>query len=125
MCVPKILRQVQPNTECLFHNVSHMFWFYSISPVFQHPCTHTRVALRIERRAETINRFRSGREGLKAREILERYPQEKAEKLMKTLRSKNLFYYDEDFPNDEEDRGSESTTATHEHCVGYHLKHWL
>jgi hypothetical protein len=61
------------------------------------------VVVRFDRRIEQINRFKIGREGLKAREIEKRYPPEKAKKLMSLLRAKNLFYWDEDFPGDEED----------------------
>lgn len=62
-----------------------------------------RVQVRIARRVESINRFRSGREGVKGRDLEKRYPAEKAKKLMDLLRSKGLWYWDEDFPQDEED----------------------
>lgn len=42
---------------------------------------------------------------MKARDIEKKYPPEKAKKLISLLRQKNLFYWDEDFPGDEEDRG--------------------
>lgn len=57
----------------------------------------------MDRRIEQINRFKTGREGMKAREIEKRYTPEKAKKLMSLLRQKGLFYWDEDFPDDEED----------------------
>jgi len=41
---------------------------------------------------------------MKARDIEKKYPPEKAKKLISLLRQKNLFYWDEDFPGDEEDR---------------------
>ena len=66
---------------------------------------HPRVLVRMERRVEQINRFKTGREGMKAREIEKRYPLEKAKKLMQLLRAKNLYYWDDDFPGDEEDWG--------------------
>lgn len=61
-----------------------------------------RLCLRIERKVESVNRFRTGREGMKARDIEQKYPPEKAKKLMAALRARNLFYWDEDFPGDEE-----------------------
>lgn len=48
----------------------------------------------------------SGREGVKARDIEARYPKEKADKLMKTLRSRQMWYWDSDFPGDEEELGN-------------------
>lgn len=61
------------------------------------------MALRIERSIENVNNFKSGRQGLKAREIEAKYPLEKAKRLMQLLRQKGLFYYDEDFPEDDEE----------------------
>lgn len=57
----------------------------------------------MERRIEQINKFKSGREGLKARDIEKKYPPHKAKKLISLLREKQLFYWDEDFPGDEEE----------------------
>ena len=39
---------------------------------------------------------------MKARDIEQKYPPEKAKQLMAALRARNLFYWDEDFPGDEE-----------------------
>lgn len=57
----------------------------------------------MQRRTETINRVRSGRKGMKQREIEAKYPKEKANKLVEVLKAKNLFYFDPDFPDDPED----------------------
>ena len=45
----------------------------------------------MERRVESIDKFRTGREGMKARDIEKKYPPEEAKKLMELLRSKGLF----------------------------------
>ena len=68
-------------------------------------CLPPRVALHVERTAETVNRTASGREGMKLRDMESKYPPEKAKKLAGLLRSKGMWYWDPDFPNDEEDRG--------------------
>ena len=46
---------------------------------------------------------KKSRAGIKARDILKIYPKEQAEDLMKRLKSKGLFHFDDDFPNDEEE----------------------
>ena len=56
---------------------------------------------------EAENSFHSGREGLKAREIEKRYPAEKAKKLMALLRARKLYYFDDDFPDDEDESFSQ------------------
>lgn len=71
-----------------------------------------RLSLRLERTVENTNNFKSGRQGLKAREIEAKYPLEKAKRLMQLLRQKNLFYYDEDFPDDEEELFSQKWLST-------------
>ncbi|CAL1156194.1 unnamed protein product [Cladocopium goreaui] len=43
---------------------------------------------------------RREREGMKPREILQRYPKEKAESLMKNLLDRGLWYWDDDFPRE-------------------------
>ena len=43
------------------------------------------------------------RNGMKAREVYLRYPKDKADSLMKKLREKGMFHWDEDFPRDEEE----------------------
>ena len=40
---------------------------------------------------------------MKAREIMEKYPEEKAKKLVASLKAKKLYYADPEFPDDEED----------------------
>ena len=57
----------------------------------------------IERKAEKVTLNRKQREGMKAREILVKYPEPKAKKLMASLKERNLYYADPDFPSDEED----------------------
>ena len=67
------------------------------------PSHQPRVAVEVERRVENVNRFRSGREGMKARDIRSKYPEPKATQLIEMLRKKNMWYWDEDFPEDEEE----------------------
>jgi len=74
-------------------------------PTQSHTCQSPRLELHMERRVESVNKFRTGREGMKARDIEKKYPPEKAKKLMDLLRARGLFYWDEDFPKDEEDTG--------------------
>lgn len=62
-----------------------------------------RLELKIERSVETSKSFHAGREGMKAREINQKYPAEKAKRLIELLRKKQLWYWDDDFPEDEED----------------------
>lgn len=62
-----------------------------------------RVEVEIKRRADKSVLHRAEREGMKARQITEKYPAHKAKQLMENLRSKGLWYWDKDFPNDEED----------------------
>lgn len=60
--------------------------------------------MNIERKVESSNRFRTGREGIKRRDLEKKYPLEKAQRLIEMLRKKNLWYWDDDFPGDEEER---------------------
>lgn len=62
-----------------------------------------RVEVSFKRRAEHVTTHRRQREGVKARDLLTKYPKEKAESLLKSLRSRGLWAYDTDFPKDEED----------------------
>lgn len=62
-----------------------------------------RVTVVINRKASKKTLNRSQREGMKKRDILKRYPTEKATQLMKALKNKGLYYDDPDFPGDEED----------------------
>eukprot|EP00435_Cladocopium_sp_Y103_P068002 s1968_g30.t2 len=57
----------------------------------------------MQRKAEKVTTNRKEREGTKARDILKKYPKEKAESLMANLKKKGLWYYDPDFEGDEED----------------------
>jgi hypothetical protein len=59
-----------------------------------------------ERRAECKNTNTRKREGTKAREILKKYPEDKAKALMKRLYDRGLWYFDPDFEGDTEDHGS-------------------
>ena len=59
-----------------------------------------------ERRNEMKTKSRTGREGMKERQLLERYgSQEKVNKLKDILKKKQMFEWDPDFPDDEEDWG--------------------
>lgn len=67
------------------------------------PC---RVAVIAERRNEMKTKSRTGREGMKERQLLERYgSQEKVNKLKDILKKKQMFEWDPDFPDDEENWG--------------------
>ena len=57
----------------------------------------------MNRRAEKVSLNRKERAGMKARDIYQKYPKAKAEKLIATLKSKGLWYFDPDFDKDEED----------------------
>ncbi len=60
----------------------------------------------MERRSEKVNKTRCGREGMKERELLQKYgSQAKVDKLKGILRSKGLYEEDPDFPGDEEEWG--------------------
>ena len=50
-----------------------------------------RLELKIERSVETSKSFHAGREGMKAREIHQKYPAEKAKRLIELLRKKQLW----------------------------------
>lgn len=62
-----------------------------------------RVTVIIDRKASKSTLNRCQREGMKKRDILKKYPTEKANQLMKALKGKGLYYDDPDFPGDEED----------------------
>jgi len=70
------------------------------SPLF---LCYLRLELRIQRQVEAKTTFHSGREGMKSRDIHSKYPAEKAQRLIQLLYNKGLWYWDEDFPQDEED----------------------
>lgn len=55
------------------------------------------------RKAEKITTNTKEREALKARDLLKRYAKPKADKLMKSLRERGLWYWDPEFPQDEEE----------------------
>lgn len=61
------------------------------------------VVVEFERRAERRSTSCKQRSGMKARDIYKKYPKEKAEALIKRLRDKGMWYYDEDFEGDEEE----------------------
>ena len=65
---------------------------------------HLRVALVVERTIERATQAKSGRIGVKRRDLVPKYcTLEKVDALVKNLRSKQLSAWDEDWPNDEED----------------------
>lgn len=69
------------------------------------PLPHApRVEVLVKRRSEKVVLSRAEREGVKARDIMSRYPAEKAQTLIKNLKDKGLWYYDPEFPKDDEDR---------------------
>ena len=60
--------------------------------------TPPRVALHIERKAQTVNRVGSGREGTKLRDLEAKYPKEKAQKLAALLKSPRAMALGPGFP---------------------------
>jgi hypothetical protein len=64
------------------------------------------VALIVERRVSTTNRAKSGRAGVKRRDLEKKIPPNKVDILCARLRSLGLYQYDEDWPNDDEDTNS-------------------
>lgn len=67
------------------------------------PALDLRVELVFKRKAEKVSTNRKQRAGMKGRDILNRYPKEKAEKLMASLKERGMWYFDPDFDKDEED----------------------
>ena len=61
------------------------------------------MEITIQRKAEKLTLNRKEREGLKSRDIYQKYPKAKAEQLMRSLKERNLWYWDPDFDQDEED----------------------
>ena len=57
--------------------------------------------MHIERRVERKYQAKSGRIGVKKRDM--KLPPEKAEKLAKSLKERGLWSWDDDWPKDEED----------------------
>ena len=58
----------------------------------------------MERTIERATQAKSGRIGVKRRDLVPKYcATEKVDALVKNLRSKQLWAWDEDWPNDEED----------------------
>lgn len=97
---PRLLRN---GFELLTSKILVEKWLETNNPLPSKTRSYFRLEVRIAKRVESINRFRSGREGVKGRDLEKKYPPEKAKKLMDLLRSKGLWYWDEDFPQDEED----------------------
>lgn len=60
-----------------------------------------RVQMHIDRRVERKHQAKSGRIGVKKRDM--KLPKEKAEQLAKSLRERGLWSWDDDWPKDEED----------------------
>jgi len=81
------------------------------------PLHWLRLVIRMERKIEMVNRARVGREGVKGRDLEKKYPPEKAKKLMDLLRQKGLWYWDDDFPKDEEDYLKTFENKTEPHPV--------
>ena len=58
----------------------------------------------IQRKTEKSTLARNERQGMKARDIRLKYPDsQKSETLINSLRRRGLWYFDPDFPQDEED----------------------
>lgn len=62
-----------------------------------------RLAVVVERRIETESRAKSGRKGVKRRELVKELGEKKAKILTDKLKERGLWQWDEDWPNDEED----------------------
>ena len=78
-----------------------------LSPIFSHP----RTEVHFERRAEKRHTSHKEREGLKARDIRLKYPdQNKATTLIDRLTKAGMWYYDPDFPSDREEPGLETVS---------------
>ena len=73
-----------------------------------------RVELTIQRKAEKSTLNRRERQGLKKRDILKRYSADKATKLMASLKSRGLWYFDPEFDGDEE--ACSETTKQLQNC---------
>lgn len=69
----------------------------------QAPDHHPRVALIVERQVESKTSTKGGRAGVKRRDM--NLPDNKKDQLCAVLKSKRLWSWDEDWPNDEEDMG--------------------
>lgn len=61
------------------------------------------MAIVVEREIENKNTARAGFESAKARDLLLKYGQEKGKKLIEGLKSKGRWYWDPEFPQDEEE----------------------
>ena len=62
-----------------------------------------RVEVTIQRKAENKTKATKMRSGTKLRDILKLYPEKKAMALVKKLKEKGMYHFDEDFPGDEEE----------------------
>ena len=62
------------------------------------------MAVSLERSAQRKVQAKSGRVGVKARDLVPKYcTQEKVAKLIEKMRGQGLWSWDEDWPDDEED----------------------
>ena len=62
------------------------------------------MALVVERSVERATQAKTGRIGVKKRDLVPKYSTpEKVDKLVQKLKDKGLWSWDEDWPNDEED----------------------
>ncbi|CAK9000504.1 unnamed protein product, partial [Durusdinium trenchii] len=79
----------------------------------------SQVEVEFQRRAESKKTSRSQREGMKARDIKKKYPAAKADALIQKLHKSGVFYYDPDFPNDDEERAPVQRRASEkmEECL--------
>ena len=65
-----------------------------------------RVAAEVERTRETSNLSRKEWEAVQAKTLKSQMSQEKFDDLVKKRKESGLYYQDDDYPNDELDRGS-------------------
>lgn len=72
--------------------------------VFLISSSYLRVALVVQRKVERATAAKTGRIGVKRRDLVPKYcTPEKCDALVQKLRQKNLWAWDEDWPEDEED----------------------
>ena len=92
-----------PQDSGLSFKVDMPTYFLKTNGVLLFQPWRPRVAVLLERRVEAVNRVRTGREGKKKMELLSKYSKDKVDTLCAVLRSRGMWYWDPDFPGDEEE----------------------